>query len=424
MERGREQLCKYKCNTPDANVALGKFTVLPITSLWVAQRHIRRYGSVVTRINLYSDFQEFFKRSPTGVYRPGKGAVLREPHAVICHGYNNDAGYWVCLNSWGDKFGDRGSFKIAFNAAGIMSPGEMYGIKWQPTKADRFAAMVTPTGTKGCYNYKARPGDSLSGIAEQMWGPGLPGLQRLLLDNAAALPDLDAEVTGKVLRVCGPLPAAFILPEGPYEYKENDTCSASELQRYQWDFQKARPGPSPAPGVLPSTFPDYTATSSDDCCRLCAATPGCIIWSWMRYARAYDCDIIKASDLPVRWYTYNKKVGGFATNGPSAVAVMKPGCTSHWVLSGIELVGGDLWDRVKEPWLAADASPGPAPPRTAASWQECCSRAGKYNAHAWIWGPNRRCQLKGTKPFNGELNMVIQKGSVPGVVSGLARKWS
>jgi hypothetical protein len=372
-------------------------------------------------MNIYSDFRAFFKRSPTGVYRPGKGAVMLEPHAVICHGYNNFAGYWVCLNSWGDRFGDRGSFKIAFGAAGIMSPGEMYGVKWEPNKADRFASMVTPSGTKGCYDYKARPGDHLSGIAEQMWGPGLSGLQRLLLDNAAVLTDLDAPVTGKVLRVCNPLPTSIILPRGPYEWKDNDTCTASELQRSDWDFHIA-----PPPGVKSGAGSrhrtrdvGYTATSSDDCCRLCAATSGCFLWSWTRYAGMYQCDMIRVSDLPVVWYTYNKKVGGFITKGSSAVAVMKPGCTTHWVLPGIELVGGDIWGPGKDPWLAIAYGKGPAPPSTTATWQECCKLASQRGGSAWTWGPNRRCALKQTKPFNGELNMVIRKASVPGVVSGV-----
>ena len=73
---------------------------------------------------------------------------------------------------------------MAYGALGTMVPGEAFGIKWLPKDSMNFSAMVSHLDDETpCYSYKARPSDSISRIAEKMWGPGLEGLQRLLLDN-------------------------------------------------------------------------------------------------------------------------------------------------------------------------------------------------------------------------------------------------
>jgi C1A family cysteine protease len=80
-----------------------------------AQQSILRYGGVVTRFDIYSDFRKFFNnpKNKKAIYQPEPGAVVKEAHAVVLVGYNNDKGYWVVKNSWGDKWADGGFFKVS-----------------------------------------------------------------------------------------------------------------------------------------------------------------------------------------------------------------------------------------------------------------------------------------------------------------------
>lgn len=155
-----------------------------------------------------SDFRNYFKSNPKGVYSgPAAGAVPEQAHAVMCYGYSNTGRFWLCRNSWGPGFADGGSFRVAYGKAGVMAPGETFGILWTP-KAEfkgefRVKLMTSGAQTGGCYIYQARPGDCASSIAEALWGPGEAGLVRLLRDNAGVIKDLDVPLTGKQLKVCG-----------------------------------------------------------------------------------------------------------------------------------------------------------------------------------------------------------------------------
>ena len=42
-------------------------------------------------------------------------------HAIKIIGWGNDNGidYWLCVNSWGDSWGDKGTFKIKQGNCGI-----------------------------------------------------------------------------------------------------------------------------------------------------------------------------------------------------------------------------------------------------------------------------------------------------------------
>jgi hypothetical protein len=69
---------KYKCRTSVPELQMGGFLATPLSSTWEMQRHIRQYGSIVCRINLYTDLKPFFVDKPTGVY-PGPG----ERHGAV-----------------------------------------------------------------------------------------------------------------------------------------------------------------------------------------------------------------------------------------------------------------------------------------------------------------------------------------------------
>lgn len=64
--------CDYNCQNTDSELQKGHFVYLRMQNVWEVQEHIRMWGSVVTRLDIYSDFKEFFKKNPGGVY-PGPG---------------------------------------------------------------------------------------------------------------------------------------------------------------------------------------------------------------------------------------------------------------------------------------------------------------------------------------------------------------
>lgn len=73
---------------------------------------------MVTAITIYDDFRKFFEAHPLGVYPyadpplpRSKGPAME--HSVICYGYDNDKGFWRCLNSWSTTFADKGKFRAS-----------------------------------------------------------------------------------------------------------------------------------------------------------------------------------------------------------------------------------------------------------------------------------------------------------------------
>ena len=72
------------------------------------------YGPLVTTFDVYDDF--FYYRS--GVYEHVWGSYAGG-HAVCIVGYNDDPGYWICKNSWGNGWGDNGFFNIKYRKCNI-----------------------------------------------------------------------------------------------------------------------------------------------------------------------------------------------------------------------------------------------------------------------------------------------------------------
>jgi hypothetical protein len=66
-------LCRYRCNKPAAVWTKGRYEVVSLSdSIPLIQFFIRRYGAVITRLNIFSDFRPFFKANPKGIY-DGRG---------------------------------------------------------------------------------------------------------------------------------------------------------------------------------------------------------------------------------------------------------------------------------------------------------------------------------------------------------------
>lgn len=58
-----------------------------------------------------------FMSYKSGVYRRQSGEGILGGHAVELIGYGEDevGPYWICANSWGESWGDKGYFKIEVN---------------------------------------------------------------------------------------------------------------------------------------------------------------------------------------------------------------------------------------------------------------------------------------------------------------------
>ena len=113
-----ETVCQPRCSAANPFLKQGLFQWTNVDGFFPAQRDIITAGSVVTRIDIYSDFRAFFARNPVGVYRgPSPSAKLEFAHAVVLVGFNNDEGYWVAKNSWGPKWADGGYFKVGTDIA-------------------------------------------------------------------------------------------------------------------------------------------------------------------------------------------------------------------------------------------------------------------------------------------------------------------
>eukprot|EP00882_Tetradesmus_deserticola_P030773 GHRQ01034715.1.p1 GENE.GHRQ01034715.1~~GHRQ01034715.1.p1 ORF type:complete len:108 (-),score=31.76 GHRQ01034715.1:3-326(-) len=83
---------------------------------------------------------------------------------------------------------------------GVATVGEMYGLVWTPDQKLKISVALTPDpDTKGCYVYRAKPGDSIGMLADT-WGVEPV---ELLYNNSAAINDLEKPIAGKLLSVCG-----------------------------------------------------------------------------------------------------------------------------------------------------------------------------------------------------------------------------
>ena len=77
---------------------------------------IQQYGTVTSAFTVYEDFLTY----KSGVYTHQSGSALGG-HAIKTIGWGTEDGvdYWLCVNSWNDTWGDKGTFKIKQGACGI-----------------------------------------------------------------------------------------------------------------------------------------------------------------------------------------------------------------------------------------------------------------------------------------------------------------
>jgi len=85
-----------------------------ITATSGMKNWIANYGPLVTCFTVYQDFDAY----STGVYHHVSGAA-RGGHCVCCIGYDDKVQAWICKNSWGNGWGEKGFFYIAYSQCGI-----------------------------------------------------------------------------------------------------------------------------------------------------------------------------------------------------------------------------------------------------------------------------------------------------------------
>jgi C1A family cysteine protease len=85
-----------------------------ITSHAEMKAWISSGAPVVTAFTVCDDFFAY----KSGVYHHVCGAIVGG-HSVCCVGYDDMAQYWICKNSWGPGWGERGFFRIQYGQNGI-----------------------------------------------------------------------------------------------------------------------------------------------------------------------------------------------------------------------------------------------------------------------------------------------------------------
>ncbi len=94
------------------------------------------FGPVATNMALYDDLDKYRE----GVYTYNGKARSQGGHWVLIVGWNDDpsmtgGGYWICRNSWGEKWGNKGYFNSAYgDATGIDDFYIVFGLYNPPEK--------------------------------------------------------------------------------------------------------------------------------------------------------------------------------------------------------------------------------------------------------------------------------------------------
>ncbi len=93
--------------------------------LTVAERKnlLATKGPLVAGMVVFSDFFSY----AGGVYRHVTGGQ-EGGHAIVCVGYDDAQGCWICKNSWNTTWGEAGYFKIAYGECGIDTSFAMYDV--------------------------------------------------------------------------------------------------------------------------------------------------------------------------------------------------------------------------------------------------------------------------------------------------------
>jgi len=115
------------CNTELAGeYKLGGFQFLNIKDLSFNERidslkqTLVNHGPIVTHMDFYLDLNNY----TGGIYEYDGVSASGGGHIILVVGYKDDqsvknGGYWICRNSWGESWGDKGYLKIPYDECNI-----------------------------------------------------------------------------------------------------------------------------------------------------------------------------------------------------------------------------------------------------------------------------------------------------------------
>lgn len=104
--------CLYECVDGSAiNLvrASGEMSEVGRENISNIQRAIMTYGPVITSLTIYEDFHAY----KSGIYQHKKPKAVDDILVTITGwGVEDGVDYWVCRNSWGSDWGEKGFFRI------------------------------------------------------------------------------------------------------------------------------------------------------------------------------------------------------------------------------------------------------------------------------------------------------------------------
>jgi hypothetical protein len=121
---------------------------------------LNKYGPLIAVMYVYSDLQHY----TGGIYQHYGPEPKTVNHAVVIVGYNDYQGYWICKNSWGTGWGERGYFRIKYGEVNIEDITAWVKVKKDDIlppspPGDANIIISSPKGGDVCYanqNYEIR----------------------------------------------------------------------------------------------------------------------------------------------------------------------------------------------------------------------------------------------------------------------------
>lgn len=106
------RLCNYRCRDPPKAILRGSFGYRQLRTVVDAQKQLRRYGSFITRFNLYPDFFQWVEKTPgssrDAVYTcPSTLTPPADSTAVTVVGYDNIKQAWLVKNRYAKWLRDK-----------------------------------------------------------------------------------------------------------------------------------------------------------------------------------------------------------------------------------------------------------------------------------------------------------------------------
>ena len=90
-----------------------------------AKQWLFTHGPLQAAMDVYGDLFAY----KGGVYTPDLTFGDQGSHCVCICGYDDEAGCWICKNSWGTGWGEAGFFRIAYGQCGILRDYVAFGQK-------------------------------------------------------------------------------------------------------------------------------------------------------------------------------------------------------------------------------------------------------------------------------------------------------